>query len=202
MLALYTDGLVERRGSDLDSGIEKLADVLSTSEAALADIPSLLVERLLPDGPDDDVAILVCRANDEAITEDRVARHDVGHESGALSDARRFVARTLAGWLVTDALTFDILLAVSELATNAINHGARPIQLRIRKQREHLLLEVRDSGTGVPSIQRSLPDEVSGRGLLIVSRLAERWGIRPGPAGKTVWAQFRLSVTDSDELAV
>ena len=69
-------------------------------------------------------------------------------------------------------------------------------------EREHLLLEVRDSGTGVPSIQRSLPDEVSGRGLLIVSRLAERWGIRPGPAGKTVWAQFRLSVTDSDELAV
>ena len=202
MLALYTDGLVERRGSDLDSGIEKLADVLSATHAALVDIPSLLVERLLPDGPDDDVAILVCRANDDAITEDRVARHDVGHESGALSDARRFVARTLDAWQVTDALTFDILLAVSELATNAINHGARPIQLRIRKQREHLLLEVRDSGVGVPSIQRSLPDDVSGRGLLIVSRLAERWGIRPGPAGKTVWAQFRLSVTAGDEFAV
>ncbi len=201
MLALYTDGLVERRGSDLDTGIDKLADVLSATTVPLVDVPTLLVSRLLPDGPDDDVAILVCRANDET-SEDRVARHDVGHESGALSEARRFVARTLDVWNVADALTFDVLLAVSELTTNAMNHGARPIQLRIRKQRQHLLLEVRDSGHGVPSIQRSLPDDVSGRGLLIVSRLSERWGIRPGPAGKTVWAQFRLSVSDEDELAV
>ena len=200
VLALYTDGLVERRGADLDAGIDKLAAVLSSTVAPLADLPSLLVDRLVPEGPDDDVAILVCRANDTA-AEDRVVRHDVGNDPGALSEARRFVGRTLDGWHVSDALGFDILLAVSELATNAINHGARPIQLRLRKQRQHLLLEVRDSGVGVPSVQQSHPDAVSGRGLLIVSRLAERWGIRPGPAGKTVWAQFRLPVSDDDELA-
>jgi serine phosphatase RsbU (regulator of sigma subunit)/anti-sigma regulatory factor (Ser/Thr protein kinase) len=200
LLALYTDGLVERRGSDLDDGIDKLADVLATTVAPLVELPSLLVDRLVPEGPDDDVAILVCRANDEA-AEDRVVRHDLGDDAGALAEARRFVGRTLTGWGVPDALGFDVLLAVSELATNAINHGSRPIQLRLRKQREHLLLEIRDSGSGVPSIQQSPADAVSGRGLLIVAGLAERWGVRPSPAGKTVWAQFRLPVEDADQAA-
>ena len=199
LLTLYTDGLVERRGSDLDTGIDKLADVLTNTDAPLVDLPSLLVDRLVPDGPDDDVAILLCRAS-ESTGEDRFARHDVAVGSGALSESRRFVGRTLAGWEVSDALAFDVSLAASELVTNAIHHGARPIQLRLRKQRDHLVLEVRDSGPGVPNVRHSQPDAVSGRGLLIVSQLAERWGIRPGPAGKTVWAQFRLPTRDSDQV--
>jgi anti-sigma regulatory factor (Ser/Thr protein kinase) len=156
---------------------------------------------MLPDGPDDDVAILVCRANDEN-AEHRTARHDLGADSGALTEARRFVTRTLEAWQVSDTLTFDIVLSVSELTTNAINHGARPVQLRLRMQRHHLMLEVRDSGKGIPSMRLSEPDEVSGRGLLIVSRVSERWGIRSGPAGKTVWAQFRLPDGASDSIAV
>jgi anti-sigma regulatory factor (Ser/Thr protein kinase) len=196
MLVLYTDGLVERRGSDLDAGIDRLARLVATSRAALGDLPAELVDGMLPDGPDDDVAILVCRANDET-ADHRVSRHDVGSDSGALSEARRFVSRTLDAWQISDALTFDVVLCVSELTTNAISHGARPIQLRMRKQRYHLLLEVRDSGKGVPSMRMSEPDEVSGRGLLIVSRVSERWGIRSGPSGKAVWAQFRLPAVDT-----
>ncbi|RRR71459.1 ATP-binding protein, partial [Streptomyces sp. RP5T] len=36
------------------------------------------------------------------------------------------------------------------------------------------------------------PDDESGRGLLLVAHAADRWGTRPGTAGKTVW--FELSV--------
>jgi anti-sigma regulatory factor (Ser/Thr protein kinase) len=201
MLVLYTDGLVERRGSDLDAGIDRLAGLVAGSQAALTDLPVQLVDGMLPDGPDDDVAILVCRANDES-AEHRVARHDVGSDTGSLTEARQFVNRTLEAWQVSDSLAFDIVLSASELTTNAINHGARPIRLRLRKQRSHLMLEVRDSGAGIPSMRPSEPDEVSGRGLLIVSRVSERWGIRSGPAGKTVWAQFRVPSTDTDSSTV
>jgi anti-sigma regulatory factor (Ser/Thr protein kinase) len=86
-----------------------------------------------------------------------------------------------------------VLLSVSELVTNAINHGARPIVLRLRKQRETMLLEVRDAGPGVPVLKSSEPIDVNGRGVYIVSRVADDWGIRSGPAGKTVWARFRLA---------
>jgi len=201
MLVLYTDGLVEKRGSDLDAGIDRLAGLAATSQVALGDLPAELVDGMLPDGPDDDVAILVCRANDESAEHD-VSRHDVDGGPGALIQARRFVSRTLDAWQISEALAFDIVLCVSELTTNAINHGARPIQLRLRKQRHHLLLEVRDSGKGVPSMRLSEPDEASGRGLLIVARVSEHWGIRSGPAGKTVWAQFRLPSAETDSTSI
>jgi PAS domain S-box-containing protein len=200
LLALYTDGLVERRGRDLDTGINQLAAVIAKSRSPVAQLPTELVERLLPDGPDDDVAILVCRTTSES-TPGRVVRHDLMSGSGALSEARRFATRTLEGWQVSDTLTFDILLVVSELTTNALNHGEPPIQVRLRRQRDHVLVEVEDGGTGVPSMRLSEPDEPTGRGLLIVSRLAERWGIRSRIAGKTVWARFRLPVEEAAELA-
>jgi PAS domain S-box-containing protein len=192
MLVLYTDGLVERRGSNLDTGIDALAQLVATTKVPIGQLPVALVDRLLPEGPEDDVAILVCRASDNG-SHQRTARHDVGQATGSLTDARRFVSRTLEGWGVGGGSAFDILLCVSELVTNAINHGGRPIQVRLHLYGDRLQLEVRDGGAGMPAMRLSEPDEASGRGLLIVSRLAERWGIRPGAPGKTVWAQFLLA---------
>ena len=62
-LLLYTDGLVERRGSDLDEGtaraIAALADGRHLAPARLAE---LLTDQLLDDAPDDDVAFLIYRS--------------------------------------------------------------------------------------------------------------------------------------------
>ena len=200
MLVLYTDGLVERRGSDLDTGIDALADLVSSTDVPLPQLPATLADRLLPEGPEDDVAILVCRASDEG-AQQHTARHDVGQVSGSLGETRRFVSRTLEGWGVSDGSAFDILICVSELVTNAINHGGPPIQVRLHLHRDRLMLEVRDGGTGVPAMRLSEADEANGRGLLIVSRLAERWGIRPGTSGKTVWAQFVLNARQAGAVA-
>lgn len=56
---LYTDGLVERRGADLEHGIESLRALLAGADRPLADVPEWLARTLLPEGPDDDVAILL-----------------------------------------------------------------------------------------------------------------------------------------------
>jgi len=63
-LLLYTDGLVERRGELIDTGIERLTEVLA--ELVLEGLPleelcDELLDRMLPDKPDDDVAIVAVR---------------------------------------------------------------------------------------------------------------------------------------------
>ncbi len=60
-VVLYTDGLVERRGEDLEKCIEKLRRVVAGLDATVADVPELLAKTMLPQGPNDDVAILVAR---------------------------------------------------------------------------------------------------------------------------------------------
>ncbi|WP_405976894.1 ATP-binding protein [Streptomyces sp. NBC_00988] len=58
-----------------------------------------------------------------------------------------------------------------------------------------LRIEVTDTrGDCPPRTQHPTQDEESGRGLLIVEALADRWGWDPGPRPrKTVWAELVLA---------
>ncbi len=189
LLVLYTDGLVERRGSDLDAGIDHLASALLGASVGLPELPNHLVHELMPDGPDDDVAILLCRVEEESGT---TSRHAVTEAPGALGQAREFATRTLRAWGVDPDTEFEVLLTVSELATNALRYGAPPMQLSLRRDAEGLVVEMSDCGGGVPVARLADPREGTGRGLHIVSELAAAWGVRPEVQGKTVWASFRL----------
>ncbi|MYR19370.1 PP2C family protein-serine/threonine phosphatase, partial [Streptomyces sp. SID6137] len=65
-LALYTDGLVERRSAGIDAGIERLADALGTLGAAeleqLDAAADALLRPMLRDSEhDDDICLLLCR---------------------------------------------------------------------------------------------------------------------------------------------
>ncbi len=73
LLALYTDGLVERRDRVIDVGIDRLADALGqAADGPLAGLPDALVAELVEDDVDDDVALLVARVLD-ALPQDSVA---------------------------------------------------------------------------------------------------------------------------------
>ncbi len=62
VVLLYTDGLVERRGSDLDVGTARLQAVLADlAGAGLDELCDELLARMLPDAPDDDVALVAVR---------------------------------------------------------------------------------------------------------------------------------------------
>jgi serine phosphatase RsbU (regulator of sigma subunit) len=65
VLALYTDGLIESRGSGIDSGMDNLARTLAASSAEPfgPSYASTLINRLVPD-PADDVALLLARITD------------------------------------------------------------------------------------------------------------------------------------------
>ncbi|WP_236570114.1 ATP-binding protein [Streptomyces mexicanus] len=88
---------------------------------------------------------------------------------------------------------------VAELAANAVAHGrvpGRDFRLLLYVVGDILRIEVTDTrGDRLPHLRQGEPDDESGRGLLIVEALADRWGVVPGPPPrKTVWAEVRTAV--------
>lgn len=111
----------------------------------------------------------------------------------APADARAFVVATLTAWGLPGVVD-DVRLSVSELVANALAHADGPlIGVRLIVGGGRVRLEVRDGGGGRP-IRRS-PDAKAtrGRGLLLVSAVADGWGVRTEPTGKAVWADFRIT---------
>jgi anti-sigma regulatory factor (Ser/Thr protein kinase) len=110
----------------------------------------------------------------------------------AASFARRAMKRAADLWLLDRDTTETALLLVSELATNAIRHGAPPVRLSLRLDRDKLRVEVTDSSPALPELGHPGPDQTSGRGLQIVQQLAAKWGATRSPfrIGKTVWFEL------------
>ena len=80
-------------------------------------------------------------------------------------------------------------MIVSELVTNAIAHGAAPVHLTLRYQDGETTIEVADGDPNIDNVRRRFDQaEPGGKGLHLVASLAKRWGVRPSPMGKTVWA--------------
>lgn len=190
-LTLYTDGLVERRTRNLDVGIDALAARLDASAEPIADVPGALVAALAPEGSDDDVAVLVARVSDRAELPSTALSID--DDVRAVHQARSFTRLTLGEWMLPDALERDAILLVSEMVTNAIVHGRGPIQLRLRRAQEHVLIEVSDTATAVPRKLRPTASDVHGRGLQLVAMMADEWGTRPVRDGKSVWCALDLT---------
>jgi anti-sigma regulatory factor (Ser/Thr protein kinase) len=158
----------------------------------LADVPDALVTALLPDGPDDDIAILLARITDEA-DRTRSVRRRVPAEASAVQETRDFVTATLTGWAVPAALRSDIVLLTSELVANAVLHARPPIDLRLRRTAVTVIVEVVDSAPFLPRKLRPTADDERGRGLQLVALLADRWGARPTTDGKAVWFMFTIT---------
>jgi anti-sigma regulatory factor (Ser/Thr protein kinase) len=88
-------------------------------------------------------------------------------------------------------------LVVSELVTNIVRHSGMatgaPLEVRMILQDERLRIEVAQEGRSAFTPATAMPatDAVAGRGLLVVDRVADRWGTR-GNGGLKVWAEFDL----------
>ncbi|MFF8275419.1 ATP-binding protein [Streptomyces lateritius] len=86
---------------------------------------------------------------------------------------------------------------VAELTANAATHGrvaGRSFRLALRAGQGVLRIEVTDTrGEDLPRVRPACPEGDSGRGLLLVETLADRWGVGLGPVPrKTVWAELDL----------
>jgi anti-sigma regulatory factor (Ser/Thr protein kinase) len=176
---------VGTRDRDIDTGMQDLAHALAEPPPSLEAVCDHLVTALLPERSIDDVALLVARTH--ALGPSRVATWDLPAAPVVVADARRRAADQLATWGLDDAVPTTELI-VSELVTNAIRHAEAPIQLRLIRNTA-LICEVSDASSTAPHPRRARALDEGGRGLFLVGQLAERWGTRHTPTGKTIWAE-------------
>jgi serine phosphatase RsbU (regulator of sigma subunit) len=186
-LVLYTDGLIEGRHRDFDTGIELLRAALSdganrTPQETCTDV----LDAVMPERPDDDVALMVARTR--LLDPSRVAEWNVPPDPAAVAPVRSACLRQLDDWGL-DGIAFTTELILSELITNAIRYGTPPIKVRMLYDRT-LICEISDGSSTAPHLRRAATTDEGGRGLFLVAHYAERWGTRYPPRGKVIWAEL------------
>ncbi|MFF5447966.1 SpoIIE family protein phosphatase [Streptomyces sp. NPDC012888] len=189
LLALYTDGLLQRRDRDVDDALDSMFAALTRPASTLDTVCDRVLAAMLTHRPDDDVALLVARTR--ALHEDKVSVWDLPSDPSVVGQARRYTTDQLTAWGLDDA-SFVTELLVSELVTNAIRYGRPPIQLRLIHEDSTLICEVSDANNTAPHMRRARIFDEGGRGLLLVAQLAQRWGTRHAAVGKTIWAEQSL----------
>ncbi|MCB0998434.1 MAG: SpoIIE family protein phosphatase [Acidimicrobiales bacterium] len=168
-LVLYTDGLIERRGERLDIGFARLLDTTAHDVASI-DFVDRLCDHMLDGEPQrDDVCVLTATRLDGQSYARSLS--STPSELGAL---RRELRTWLSAWVHDERTQQDVLLAVSEAVSNAVEHGAssgtdRPIVVVATTAGDEVRITVRDHGVWrepVPSIER-------GRGIGIMRALMD-----------------------------
>lgn len=207
-LVLYTDGLVEERGTLMSARIAELCRVLAASAGvATGALPRTLVRGLVGTRQRDDVAVLAVRVRAPAPSGwpapggPARAERRVADTLSDLGPARRWVDDVLECCEVDDEQRRTAMLLTSEILTNALEHGRAPITATVEVDGRRLRVGVRDGSTQVPELRSPEPHDLSGRGVLFLERLASRWGVDQHVAaavgrhadaveGKTVWFEI------------
>jgi anti-sigma regulatory factor (Ser/Thr protein kinase) len=196
LLALFTDGLVATRGRELDTGVSQLAGALARPGAPLAELADEAFAALPADaglgedaGLTVDGALLVARLPAESAA---AASVEIPVDGGApdVAVARTAARAVLAEWALPAEALETTVLVLSELLGNAVAHGRAPIDARVRRLADRVVVEVADGGGRLPRRRHAGSDEEAGRGLELVATLANRWGARPTADGKVVWAEI------------
>ncbi|MFC5752656.1 SpoIIE family protein phosphatase [Actinomadura rugatobispora] len=197
VFVIYTDGLVENRGRDIDDGLERLQGVFGpdTVDRPMEELAKATLAGVYADRHRDDIAVLLARLR--RIPGDRFTTWTLPADPAAVRRARGLVRTQLDEWDLGE-LAYTTELLASELITNAWRYApSGPIELRLLYERT-LVCEVLDRSAALPRLRRAADDDENGRGLLVVSQLAHRWGTRRTATGKVVWCEQTIPGVDPD----
>jgi anti-sigma regulatory factor (Ser/Thr protein kinase) len=177
MLVFYTDGLVEST-HNLEQGRWALQRALRDAQIAFDSHPAAaLYERLLPEGPRDDVAILTLRVGDAATALRRWRYERL--DADVLQKLRHEFRAVLVGRMAEDEL-IAAELVLGELIGNAVRHAPGNVEVVIDLHDEGApVLHLLDEGPGL-ELATNLPADPfseNGRGLYIVSELSRAFGV-------------------------
>lgn len=112
-------------------------------------------------------------------------------DTGALTHLRALALRTLLSWNIGEERSDEILLVLSELATNALIHTDGPAHIRLTRHATQIRLDVTDTSTDEPDWHAGPTDGEHGYGLaLIAAALADEITCIRRGRGKTISARF------------
>ncbi|MEU6014248.1 SpoIIE family protein phosphatase [Streptomyces sp. NPDC047515] len=193
-LVLFTDGLVELPGADLDEGMQLLTSLVRDGPHDLQKLADKLCEEVDDRGGDDDVAVLLLGRKIAHAPQPggRLQQHVAQSDPEALSSARHMIRAAVRAW-GAKARADEVELAADELITNALMHtdGGAIVTIRVLTGPERRLrIDVEDRSSALPRRRDAGEAGVSGRGLMLVDRLADLWGVESRGSGKCVWCEF------------
>jgi serine phosphatase RsbU (regulator of sigma subunit)/anti-sigma regulatory factor (Ser/Thr protein kinase) len=189
-LLVYTDGLVERRGSSIDDGIERVrALLLEHADRPAAAACDAVLNGVLTTSPvDDDMALLLVRLTEVPST----MTIEIPSDPAMMRSMRIRVGTWLERRGVGADQRADVVLAITEACNNAIEHGYRGQGGTIRLEIEHrvgrLAIRVEDDGTW----REPRADPTRGRGLVIMKSTMHRAEVVSTRRGTRVEMELRL----------
>ncbi|MBT2448328.1 serine/threonine-protein phosphatase [Streptomyces sp. ISL-43] len=193
-LLLCTDGLTERPDGDWDTGMREFMEAVRDGPADVEELADVLCELVGDSGGGDDMALLVLRRRG---TPAQRGGGPLSHtltpgDPDAPAMARHLIRAAVAAWGARDQCD-GIELAADELMTNALVHtdGVGHISMRLTAE-GRIRIEVEDTSSALPQRREADDWAVSGRGLMLVDRLADAWGVEPRGGGKCVWCEFAV----------
>jgi anti-sigma regulatory factor (Ser/Thr protein kinase) len=123
------------------------------------------------------------------VGEQRRRRFDPSPES--VREARQFARDAIAAH-ADGEVGEDLLLALTEMTTNAVLHAATPFEVVIVTDGQ-VRLEVEDGSTDEPVMASPTATTVGGRGLRIIEDVCDRWGVHVVQDRKCVWCERDLT---------
>jgi anti-sigma regulatory factor (Ser/Thr protein kinase) len=167
-LLLYTDGLVEDRLLGIDIGLAGVRADLAKPAEHVEDLLDNLLAKAAQQTRRDDIALLALEA-----TEPREFVLRLPADPTQLSVLRRRLEDFLTAHTVPQNDIFDLTVAVSEAAANAIEHPVAPaepvITIEVSLDENAVLATVRDTGSWRPATDAGF----RGRGLALIGALSE-----------------------------
>jgi anti-sigma regulatory factor (Ser/Thr protein kinase) len=188
LLCFYTDGLIESRDISLDVRLERLRE--SVAAGSVDSVCTELMARLVGDDPPgDDVAVLAVRRQDSG----EIGPLDLVMPAlpWSLRDIRVAVRRWLSAVGAAPRAVADLLIAVGEACTNAIEHAYGPsggtVTVHLELQLPDVLATVRDTGRWRPPC-----GEGRGRGMLFMRNCSDDLRVDHSSTGTNIVIRRRL----------
>ncbi|GGW01842.1 magnesium or manganese-dependent protein phosphatase [Streptomyces narbonensis] len=207
-LMICTDGLLETGGHDLDSGWERVKQLLESHDGQdLEQLADTLVEAVhgpgshhttgpLADRREDDIAVLLLsrRPAGPLVEAPRRTLMTIAQaEPERIAEAREQLRQLLHDWTDEDQLDSAVLM-VSEMVTNVLVHtdgdALLVAEVACGGKSRRLRVEVSDQSDELPHKRHPGEMASSGRGLLLMEMLADAWGFDPRGEGKSIWFEL------------
>ena len=120
-------------------------------------------------------------------------------DGSSAAAARRFVLAKLTERERSELCDSSLVL-VTELVSNAVLHAGTELEVVVRRPDGRLRVEVHDGSALLPVRKHYSLTAATGRGLVLVEEMADRWGAETTPTGKVVWFELDTEARAKDPL--